>query len=89
MSLPTYGSFKFEVGEFVQSSYVNVQRDMKAKHIHKEVFQVVERLYQECPGGVQLHYLCRPQAMIFNGGQRDYVRLNEIELDKLDSRDVE
>jgi len=42
-------------------------------------YHIVERLYQECPGGVQRHYICRPN-MIDGGIGREYIRMNEIEL---------
>lgn len=86
MSLPVYEHFKFAVGEFVQSSYVAVQRDVlmrSQRNTIRDVFQIVERLYQECPGGVQLHYLVRPIGLL--GGDRNYVRYNEIELIALDA----
>ena len=50
---PKYEHFKFELGQFVQ------QR-INADLIERKMI-VTERLVQECPGGVQLHYRCRPQ----------------------------
>lgn len=84
MSLPVYEYFKFAVGQFVVSSYVTVQRDVlkrSSDRVLNDTFQIVERIYQECPGGVQLHYLLRPQGFL-NG--REYIRYNEIELAPLE-----
>ena len=81
MSLPVYEHFKFSVGQFVQSSYVAVQKEtMKrsSSEILRDTFQIVERIYQECPGGVQLHYVVRPMGFLSNG--REYLKYNEIEL---------
>lgn len=50
---PTYEHFKFAIGQFVQQKLNADCPDRK--------MIVIERLYQECPGGVQLHYRCRPQ----------------------------
>jgi hypothetical protein len=85
VNVPAYEHFRFKVGEFVQSSFVSVQRDKlkrSSSDILRDTFQIVERLYQECPGGVQLHYLVRPIG--FLGGDRNYVRYNEIELAPLE-----
>ena len=82
---PIYDHFRFQVGEFVQSSFVTVQRDKlkrSSSDILRDTFQIVERIYQECPGGVQLHYTVRPIS--FLGGDRNYVRFNEIELAPLE-----
>lgn len=55
---PRYEHFKFEVGAFVQAKILG-----DARHHHRKM-QIVERLYQECPGGVQLHYGCRCSGLI-------------------------
>ena len=49
---PKYEHFRFEVGAFVQQR-INADQDWRKMII-------MERVYQECPGGVQLHYRCRP-----------------------------
>ena len=48
---PKYDHFKFEIGDFVQHV---VSRGRESRKM-----QIIERWYQECPGGVQLHYSCR------------------------------
>lgn len=40
--------FKFKVGEVVA-----------LKHVDDHRLSIIERMYQECPGGVQRHYLGR------------------------------
>ena len=55
---PKYEHFKFAIGDFVQP---RIMAD--ARHMHRRM-QIVERLYQECPGGVQLHYKCRCVGLI-------------------------
>ncbi len=78
MSLPKYEHFKFEVGQFVRSSFCELNDDKRnSSEILRDTYQIVERMYQECPGGVQLHYLCRPQGFL---SSKEYIRLNEIEL---------
>ena len=78
MSLPRYEHFKYGVGEFVRSSFCAIDPGASSRRESlRSTFQIVERMYQECPGGVQLHYLCRPHGMI---STEQYVRLNEIEL---------
>jgi hypothetical protein len=49
---PKYEHFKFELGQFVQ---LKIHDGMGSAR----KCQVIERLVQECPGGVQLHYKCR------------------------------
>lgn len=77
MSLPKYEHFKFAVGQFVRSSFYALDTDRKSSEVLRDTYQIVERMYQECPGGVQLHYLCRPQGVL---SSKEYIRLNEIEL---------
>lgn len=77
MSLPKYEHFKFEVGQFVRSSFCALDEQRSNSDILRDTYQIVERMYQECPGGVQLHYLCRPQGFLTS---KEYIRLNEIEL---------
>ena len=48
---PFYEHFEFKIGDFVQQK---ISADHQARKM-----QVIERMYQECPGGVQLHALCR------------------------------
>lgn len=77
MSLPKYEHFKFEVGQFVRSSFCLLEEERNSSEILRDTYQIVERMYQECPGGVQLHYLCRPKGFM---SSKEYIRLNEIEL---------
>ena len=77
MSLPKYSHFKFEVGQFVRSSFCALDEKRSSSEMLGDTYQVVERMYQECPGGVQLHYLCRPQGFL---SSKEYMRLSEIEL---------
>ncbi len=72
--LPKYEHFKFSVGQFVVSSFCAVNPKRRNEAL---TYQIIERMYQECPGGVQLHYLCR-SSEVFNREQ--LVRYNEIEL---------
>jgi hypothetical protein len=65
----TYTGFKYNVGDLVQA--IN---DEKAASILP--MQIIERHYQECPGGIQLHYFVR-RSDKYNTG---YVKYNEIEL---------
>jgi hypothetical protein len=77
MSLPKYEHFRFEVGQFVRSSFCLVaERESSSR----DLYQIVERHYVECPGGVQLFYVCRPQGMFEN---KNYLKFNEIELTEL------
>lgn len=65
---PKYEHFKFAIGDIV------MLKQSKATSKFGHGMMVVERLYQECPGGVQLHYICR------NEGFADPRRYLEIEL---------
>ena len=86
MARPQYEHFKFGVGEFVQPASVKLSFGSKKKStfFSKErgtpAFQIVERLYQECPGGVQLHYKVRPYFGEAAGYGREIDTFNEIEL---------
>ena len=48
---PKYEHFEFQIGDIVQQK-------IAANHTNRKMV-VIERIYQECPGGVQLHALCR------------------------------
>jgi hypothetical protein len=66
---PKYEHFKFAIGEIVTTRASVILRHM----------QIIERLYQECPGGVQLSYKVRVHWP--NGEfSTEYFALNEIEL---------
>ena len=53
---PVYEHFKFQIGQLVQQR-VSAGFDCR-------MMIVIERVYQQCPGGVQLHYKCRPHREI-------------------------
>jgi len=70
------GFFKFKVNEVVKSSVMRLGEKMP-------YFQIVERLIQECPGGIQYHYKCR--HLFDDGGiSTNYIQLNEIEVQACD-----
>ncbi len=48
---PKYEHFAYELGAFVQ---LKTQSDLNNRKM-----QILERIVQECPGGVQLHYKVR------------------------------
>lgn len=91
MSLPQYEHFKFQVGDFVQPVSVNLDFGKQFKLAGKgpPILQVVERIYQECPGGVQLHYKVRPYFGEASGYARELDTFNEIELVAVSERQVE
>ena len=62
--------FKFKIGETV----VHVS-NAKEKPV---VLFIVNRQIEQCPGGVQLHYICRHIDEGFISIQ--YIKCNEIEL---------
>lgn len=70
--------FKFKVEEILQVSAQNGRGLI--------LVQVVERMIQECPGGVQFHYTCRIHHEDSLG--INYVKFNEIELKEYDSEVV-
>ena len=49
--------FKYKVGDFV-CIRAQVQTVIMNMRGHVCVMQILERIYQECPGGIQLHYSC-------------------------------
>ncbi len=79
--------FKFKVGQIVQSVFTPDSQEEKEKIPWARSFQsyqIIERLLQECSGGVQKHYLCRGGAA--DGSlTKDYIRLNELELKEKNS----
>ena len=81
MVLPLYKYFRFEVGQFVRSSFCLVDEH---KGSMRDLYQIVERHYVECPGGVQLFYVCRPQGMFEN---KNYLKFNEIEIIELPKKE--
>ena len=71
-SLPKYEHFRFECGQFVANAFSEVNARARG------VFQILERQYSECPGGIQIFYVCRPQSAF--APDQQLVRFNEIEL---------
>ncbi len=78
--------FKFNIGDQVTSLSVAdfVQRGLYEKELHLDPtgvsypksMTIVQRRYDECSGGVQLHYLCSAEFE----GSRTAAWYNEIEL---------
>jgi len=75
---PKYEHFKFNLGDFVQPKILDGTTNINRK------MQIVERMVQECPGGIQLHYKCRCAGMI--GGVVDFL---EIEIEPFEETDDE
>ena len=62
--------FGFNIGDVVCLKVSALQDNMR--------MQILERRYQECPGGVQRHYVARP---VYRGGIiGEYQQFNEVEL---------
>jgi hypothetical protein len=78
---PKYEHFKFAIGEVVTMA-AGVSRgkdDLFIRDRGSRRMQIIERLYQECPGGVQLSYKVRVHWG--NGDfSTDFYIFNEIEL---------
>lgn len=72
--LPKYEGFKFEVGQLLMSAFQAGEERLFAV----SDYQVIERIYRECPGGIQLFYVCRPREAAMCNVR--LVELNEIEL---------
>lgn len=76
--------FKFKIGQFVQHvgklTHAKKGRDFGwAIGAAPVRFLVVERVLQECPGGIQRHYTCR--AVFADGHIKDSLfQMNEVEL---------
>lgn len=74
--------FKFEIGQTVK----HVAQDLSPKYRvqwQREESQwfIVSRLLEQCPGGVQRHYVCRGVSSY--GVVADYIKFNEVELEKI------
>jgi hypothetical protein len=84
MPSPQYEHFRFKVGDFVQPISVTLGFGKKNGFFSRErgtpAMQIIERLYQECPGGVQLHYKVRGYFGEAAGYSREIDTFNEIEL---------
>lgn len=78
-----YG-FKFKIGDIViHIGSSLIQEEDKIDSIFRmgqEKLLIVGRILDECPGGIQRHYDCRP--IINKNPATKLVRFNEIELKK-------
>ena len=75
--------FKYQIGELVTTRQVLAEIEMAAKIGEArcpKALMIIERLTQECPGGVQLHY-----ALSYDGS---IYRVNEIEVAPLSEFDA-
>ena len=74
--------FKFKIGDMVvpkarwELVKFCVVRDAESKAV-PDIMTVIQRTMEECPGGVQYHYLCRPWM---TGLEDKIIRFNEVEL---------
>lgn len=79
--------FKWKVGDVVSPKFSTQEKEDEAtgwlRNRNSIKLHIVERLYQECPGGVQRHYICRP--IDYTGGTPHVkcIQFNEIELTDL------
>jgi hypothetical protein len=55
--------FKFKIGDRIKLIAHGEGYDADGNRHMPQALNVVERLAQECPGGIQLHYLCRVVSM--------------------------
>lgn len=76
--------FKFKVGGTVK----HVASNIRSEKGGTAVFFIVERLLQQCPGGIQIHYDGRH---IFEDGGVSIrvIRVNEIELEEYNPEDMD
>lgn len=69
-----YPKVKFQIGDWVTTvtPYHSRPESLKPSatarkdvefHCHRIPLQVLERIIQDCPGGRQVHYKCRPHFM--------------------------
>jgi hypothetical protein len=83
MPSPQYEHFKFNVGDLVQPVSIAFGFDTPRNSFTSRgtpVMQVIERIYQECPGGVQLFYKVRGYFGEASAYDPELVMFNEIEL---------
>jgi len=82
--------FKYKIGDELQMTITGGSIKYKNERefpVIKHKLVPIERLYQECPGGIQIHYLCRVHMMDSSFARNtssfglDYVRINEVELE--------
>ncbi len=87
--------FDLKIGSFVRMIGWKKPEPVKEDDAHKLILsgrdsrywdkmQVIERTLQECPGGVQIHYTCRP---ITERGafSKDLYRFNTIEIEEVET----
>lgn len=82
--------FKFKIGQTVQHAAaveweIDEQKkdnfDWPSRNTEQRWF-IIERIAQECPGGVQRHYVCRGVSR--NGSvTKELHKFNEVELSEL------
>ena len=80
--------YKFDIGERL-TTLVSIDT-IDTDDLHNPlILQVIERLAQECPGGVQRHYFCRVHVPDRDlpwliHASRELTKFNEIELISLE-----
>lgn len=81
--------FKYEIGQTVFHTAAATWEAEEVKDDEKRLWArgfyseqrwfIIERMAQECPGGVQKHYVCRGVSR--NGSvTKEFFKFNEIEL---------
>lgn len=66
--------FKFKIGDRVR----HIARTSEFMEGKVEDIFIVQRMLEQCPGGIQLHYTCR--ALGDEGMATNLIRFNEVEL---------
>ncbi len=68
--------FKFKIGGFVRLKLPKVEKE----YLPPFIFMIVERIWHECPGGIQKHYMIRLRNR--EGALAEKLTpINEIELE--------
>jgi len=88
--------FKFKVGELLKTNYAksfNEIRNGKKRIATMFLVMPIERIFQECPAGVQVWYHCRPMTISPQTGlfhpHLELIKFNEIELDEATQEDID
>ncbi len=68
--------FKFKIGDFIRLKLPKVEKEW----LSPLVFMVVERIYHECNGGIQKHYMVRLRSRDGILAEK-LIPINEIELE--------
>lgn len=81
----TDATFKFAIGDIVLFK-IALSNNLLDPDLRPNAFMVIERLTQECPGGVQLHYVVNAGGKLHRALECELISIADVDTTKFQRR---